>query len=417
MLTAYFDPAGRRIRAIRDGSAGFLFDGFANTLSEAGYATITARRYLRAAEHFVHWNDRHRQPVQDVDEKSLAQFGRHLNQCRCPHQGHADRASLIQGMRLFLKYLRDTGISTTFPVTLAVVADSTLLSRFCEWMRLQRGTCDATLSRHRRYVRGLLTQLGDVPSQWEAHGLRAFVLNQSRRCGLATVQACAATVRMFVRFLITEGHCAVGLDAAIPRVAHWRLAVLPRSLAPDDVERVIASCDTASSVGRRDRAILLLLARLGLRAGDVAHLQLRDIDWQEAWIHVRGKSRREARLPLSQEVGQAIVDYLQHGRPRTKLESVFVRSRAPLRALDSHGAVSGIVARALQRAGITLPSRGAAHLLRHSVATSMLRQGASLQDIGALLRHRSIETTQIYAKVDVTTLQSIAQPWAEVQSC
>jgi site-specific recombinase XerD len=284
-------------------------------------------------------------------------------------------------------------------------------------MHLQRGTCDATLSRHRRYVRKLLAQLGDIPSQWDAHGLRAFVLNQSRRGGSATVQACAATVRMFVRFLIAEGHCAVGLDAAIPRVAHWRLAVLPRSLRPDDVERVIASCDSTSPVGRRDRAILLLLARLGLRAGDVAHLRLRDIAWQEAWIQVRGKSRHEVRLPLTQEVGQAIVDYLQHGRPRTNLEFVFVRSRAPLRALDSHGAVSGIVARALQRAGIPRPTRGAAHLLRHSFATSMLREGASLQDIGALLRHRSIETTQIYAKVDVAALQSIAQPWPEVQSC
>jgi site-specific recombinase XerD len=222
---------------------------------------------------------------------------------------------------------------------------------------------------------------------------------------------------MFVRFLITEGQCAVGLDAAIPRVAHWRLAVLPRSLPPHDVERVIASCDPASAVGRRDRAILLLLARLGLRAGDVAHLRLRDINWQEAWIHVRGKSRDAARLPLSQEVGHAIVDYLQRGRPRTKIELVFVRSRAPLRALDSHGAVTAIVARALRRAGIPRPSRGAAYLLRHSVATSMLRQGASLQDIGALLRHRSIETTQIYAKVDVTMLQSIAEPWPEVESC
>lgn len=417
MLTAYFDPAGRRIGELRDGSAGFLFNGFAYTLSEAGYATITARRYLRAAEHLVHWNDRNRRPVQDVDERSLGQFDRHLKRCRCRHQGHADRASLTQGTRLFLKYLRDSGISTTFPVTLSVAVDAPLLARYCEWMRRHRATCDATLARHRRYVRELMTQLGDVPSQWDAHGLRAFVLNQSRGCGSVTVQACAATVRMFVRFLIAEGHCAVGLDAAIPRVAHWRLAVLPRSLPADHVERVIASCDPASPVGRRDRAILLLLARLGLRAGDVAHLRLRDINWQEAWIHVRGKSRDEARLPLSQEVGQAIVDYLQHGRPRTNFESVFVCSRAPLRALDSHSAVTGIVARALQRSGITRPSRGAAYLLRHSVATSMLRQGASLQDIGALLRHRSIETTQIYAKVDVTMLQSIAEPWPEVQSC
>jgi site-specific recombinase XerD len=222
---------------------------------------------------------------------------------------------------------------------------------------------------------------------------------------------------MFLRFLIADGHCAVGLDAAIPPVAHWRLAALPRFLQPDDVERVIASCDPASSVGRRDRAILLLLARLGLRAGDVAHLRLSDIDWQGAWIHVCGKSRRQTRLPLSQEVGQAIVAYLQDGRPRTITDALFVRCRAPLGAIDSHGAVTAIVARALRRAGVARPSRGAAHLLRHSVATSMLRHGASLQEIAVLLRHRSIETTQIYAKVDVTALRSIAQPWPEVQPC
>jgi site-specific recombinase XerD len=219
---------------------------------------------------------------------------------------------------------------------------------------------------------------------------------------------------MFVRFLIANGHCAVGVDAAIPRLAHWRLAALPRSLQPDDVERIIASCDPASPVGRRDRAILLLLARLGLRAGDIAHLRLRDIDWRRAWLHVWGKSRRETRLPLSQEVGQAIVTYLQHGRLRPTSDALFVRCRAPLSALDSSGAVTAIVARALRRAGVTRPSRGAAHLLRHSVATSMLRHGASLQEIGVLLRHRSIETTQIYAKVDVAALQPIAQSWPEV---
>ena len=417
MLSAYFDSGGRRIRALRDGPAGALFDGFAHALSETGYATITARRYLRAAEHLLDWTDRNGQPVQEVNEESLVQFGRHLGRCRCPHQGHADRPTLTQGTRLFLTYLRDVGISTTFPLTPSLRPDPILLSRFCQWMCLQRGTCEATLSRYRRYIRELLVQLGEVPSQWDAHGLRAFVLNQSHRCDGATVQACATTLRMFVRFLIADGLCAVGLDAAIPRVAHWRLAALPRSLQPDEVERVIASCDPASPVGRRDRAIVLLLARLGLRAGDVAHLRLRDIDWQGAWIHVCGKSRRETRLPLSQEVGQAIVAYLQHGRPRTSIDAVFVRCHAPLRALDSQGAVTAIVARALRRAGVTRPSRGAAHLLRHSVATSMLRHGASLQEIGVLLRHRSIETTQIYAKVDVTALQSIAQPWPGVQQC
>jgi integrase/recombinase XerD len=417
MLSAYVDPSGRRIRALREGPAGAVFDGFAQALSETGYATITARRYLRAAEHFLHWTDRHRLPVQQVNEESLAHFGCHLGRCRCPHQGHADRASLTQGTRMFLQYLRDTGISTTLPLTPPVVPDPVLLARFCQWMRLERGTCDATLSHHRRYIRALLKHLGEEPSQWDAHGLRAFVLEQRHGRTSATVQSCATTLRMFVRFLIADGHCAVGLDAAIPRVAHWRLAALPRFLQPDEVERVIASCDPGSPVGRRDRAILLLLARLGLRAGDVAHLRLSDIDWQGAWIHVCGKSRRETRLPLSQEVGHAIVGYLQHGRPRITNHAVFVRCRAPLRALDSPGAVTAIVARALRRAGVVRPSRGAAHLLRHSVATSMLRHGASLQDISALLRHRSIETTQIYAKVDVTALQSVAQCWPEVEPC
>jgi integrase/recombinase XerD len=211
-----------------------------------------------------------------------------------------------------------------------------------------------------------------------------------------------------LRFLIAEGRCAAGLDAAIPVLAHWRLSSLPRYLQSDEVERVIAACDPALPVGKRDRAILLLLARLGLRAGDIVQLRQRDIDWKGAWISVAGKGRRETRLPLTQEVGHAIVDYLQDGRFRTDTDTLFVRSRAPFRAFRSHCAISVIVERAMRRAGVTCPSRGAAHLLRHSAATSMLRQGASLQDIAVILRHRSIETTQIYAKVDVTALRQIA---------
>jgi site-specific recombinase XerD len=170
-------------------------------------------------------------------------------------------------------------------------------------------------------------------------------------------------------------------------------------------------------VGRRDRAILLLLARLGLRAGDIVHLRLSDIDWKNAWIQFCGKSRRQTQLPLTQEVGQAIVDYLQDGRPPSSADTVFLRCRAPFRSLGPNGAISMIVVRALLRAGVVRPSRGAAHLLRHSIATSMLHEGASLEDIAGILRHSSIETTQIYAKVDITTLRAIAQPWPEVESC
>lgn len=222
---------------------------------------------------------------------------------------------------------------------------------------------------------------------------------------------------MFLRFLIAEGRCPAALLGAIPTLAHWRLTSLPRYLPPEDVERLIASCDDSLPVGLRDRAILLLLARLGLRAGDIVALRLQDIDWKNAWIRVCGKGRQQTRLPLSQEVGRAIVAYLQKGRPPADTDVLFLRTRAPFRALRSHCAVSVLVDRAILRAGISRPSRGAAHLLRHSLASSMLRQGASLQDIATVLRHRSVETTQIYAKVDVTALMHIAQPWVEVSPC
>jgi site-specific recombinase XerD len=170
-------------------------------------------------------------------------------------------------------------------------------------------------------------------------------------------------------------------------------------------------------MGIRDRAIVLLLARLGLRAGDIVSLRLGDINWEEAWIRVSGKGRREIRLPLSQEVGDAVAAYIRDVRPTVETDRLFLRSRAPLRELGSHSAVSIIVANAMRRAGVTPATRRAAHVLRHSAATTLLRQGASLQEIATILRHRSIETTTIYAKVDVELLAQVAQPWPEVQPC
>lgn len=414
MLSKFFESRVR-IHALRDDPAGALFEGFAQALSEMGYATITARRHLRAAEHFIYWTHRHGMPVRELNEQSLTRFEHHLGR-RCPRYGHAVPADVVHGARVFLTYLRDARLIAPCAVK-PPDHDPVLLSAFCQWMHQERGACDATLHNYRIHIRKLLRELGEEPGRFDARRLRAFVLEKSRASGWAAAKTCTTALRMFVRFLIAEGHCAVGLEAAIPTLAHWRLAALPRYLQPEEVERLIASCDRASPVGRRDRAILLLLARLGLRAGDIVNFRLSDIDWKGAWIHVCGKGRRHTRLPLTQEVGQAIVAYLQESRPRTNADMLFVRCRAPFRAFGSHCAVSDIVDRALRRAGVARPSRGAAHLLRHSVATSMLRQGASLQDIAAILRHRSVETTQIYAKVDIAALRQIAQAWPEVQPC
>ena len=288
---------------------------------------------------------------------------------------------------------------------------------FREWMHQQRGACGSTVDNYAVHIRELLRHVGVELDKLDARGLRQFVMEGSQTCGWAAAKKRTTALRMFVRFLIADGKCAVGLDGAIPVLAHWRLSALPRYLQEDEVERVIASCDITSPVGKRDRAILLLLARLGLRAGDIVQLRRGDIDWRGAWLHVSGKGRRHTRLPLTHEIGRALVAYLKEGRPPTETDVVFVRCRAPFRAFRSHCNVSVIVDRALRRAHVPRPSRGAAHLLRHSVATSLLRHGASLHDVAALLRHRSIATTQIYAKVDVIALRTIAQPWPEVPPC
>jgi integrase/recombinase XerD len=415
MFEHFFDGASR-VEELRNSSCGPFLEGFAEELFQAGYAEITARRHIRAAEHFIYWSGCEGMPVSSLSKKSVERFDDHLNGCQCPRYGRTHRLELLNGVRLFLEHLRVTGGIIT-AVDQPTAQDPVLLTAFCEWMRRQRGACNATLYNYSLSIRDLLKRLGENPAMLDAKILRQFVLEKSQQCGWAAAKKCTTALRMFLRFLIAEGKCSANLYAAIPVLAHWRLSSLPRYLQPEEVERIISSCDPNSPVGRRDRAILLLLARMGLRAGDIVQLRLGDIDWEGATIQVSGKGRRETRLPLTQEVGWALVAYLQDGRPRTETNVLFVRSRAPFRAFASHSAVSVIVERAMQRADVTCQSRGAAHVLRHSAASSMLRQGASLQDVADILRHHSIETTQIYAKVDVSVLRQIAQPWPEVQPC
>ena len=415
MLAEFFDSP-LRIQELREGPEGRLLEGFAEELCLAGYAEITARRHIRAAEHFICWTGLEGTPITTLDDRFVEDFARHLDRCQCPRYGHPDRLSVQNGVRLFFSYLRRAGVLIA-PITEQTVQDPVLFASFCQWMRQQRGTSDHTLYSYGLYLRDLLRSVGEDPGKFDAHSLRKFVLERSQRSGWATSKRCATAVRMFLRFLIADGKCSAGLDAAIPVLAHWRLSSLPRYLQSDEVERVIASCDPARQVGRRDHAILLLLARLGLRAGDIVQLRLCDLEWKDACIRVSGKGGCQTRLPLTQELGDAIATYIKDGRPQTHSDALFIRSRAPFRAFRSHTAISVIVTRAMRRVGVTCPSRGAAHVLRHSAASSMLRQGASLQEIAVILRHRSIETTQIYAKVDVITLRQIAQPWPEVTPC
>jgi integrase len=221
------------------------------------------------------------------------------------------------------------------------------------------------------------------------------------------------SLRAFLRCLAVEGRCQAGLDNAVPAYAHWQLADMPRYLSAEQVKRLIAACDGDTNAHRRDRAIILLLARLGLRAGDVAQLRLTDIEWQTGTLRVLGKSRYEVRLPLPQDVGNAVAAYLECRPSVDRSDHVFLRTIAPYRPFRKGDGISSVVKRIMKRAGIVTPVKGA-HVLRHTAATEMLRHGVPLEKIGLVLRHRGVDTTAYYAKADVALLKQVAQPWPEV---
>jgi integrase/recombinase XerD len=416
MLVCYFARPSR-IEQLRSITGGYLLEGFAKELSQGRYQWVAARKHIRAAEHFLHWIAHRKLSITSVEGRYAQQFLDHLKRCSChghhpPLKPHRQKYSVD----LWFGYLRRVGIVTT-PRPAEPATEIPVLATFCDWMRQQRGVSDTTLSIYGFEPRAFLAELGEDPRMYEARNLRQFVLDKSRHSGWASTRKSICAIRMFLRFLISQGKCPATLYASVPRLVHWRLSALPRYLQPDQVEKIIASANPKAPIGSRNRAIFLLLARLGLRASDVVRLRFSDLHWKEGVIRVSGKGRRETVSPLSQEVGDALATYIKDHRPLANTDTVFVRSSAPYRAFIESGAISIMVARAMRSVGIECPKPGAAHVLRHSVASSMLREGVSLQEIAAVLRHRSLLTTEIYAKVDVVSLRQIAQPWPEVRTC
>jgi site-specific recombinase XerD len=237
-----------------------------------------------------------------------------------------------------------------------------------------------------------------------------FVMRHAHRLSPMRAGLMATALRSFFRYLRHRGAIATDLAGCVPTVPNWSLSTLPRFLPADEVERTLDGCDRKTSVGRRNHAILLLLARLGVRAGEVVGLSLDDFDWNTGQITIRGKGGKSAQLPLAADVGAALAAYLRHDRPKSATRSVFLRHRAPLVGFGNSSTISSLVRRALKHAGVESAHTGA-HVLRHSLATSLLRQGGSLDEIGELLRHQSPNTTAIYAKVDVAALHTLALPW------
>jgi site-specific recombinase XerD len=406
-LETYFS-ASRMLEHLRNSPSGPYLDGFAATLERQAYSADTAVRYLRAAAHLGHILAPRSGWPGEID---LAVFSRHLRVCRCPRaKGGRHNHHTIYGARLFYRYLVEIGVCRS--AAAAVPAELQTITGFKAWLRKHRGASDATIRLYARDAAGLLTALGEDPASWDAAGIRRIFMDRASTSGRGTVEKMTTGLRAFLRYLAVEGHCRAGLDSAVPAYAHWQLADMPRYLSPEHVNRLIAACDGDAPARRRERAIILVLVRLGLRAGDVAQLRLVDIEWETGSLQVSGKSRYQVRLPLPQDVGDAIVAYLECRPSTSPSDHVFLRTIAPCRPFKKGDGISSLVRRVMKRAGIVTPFKGA-HALRHTAATEMLRHGVPLEKIGLVLRHRGVDTTAYYAKADIALLKQIAQPWPE----
>lgn len=416
MISDYFEAPWRLAR-MRSTCVGPYIDDFSATLAEAGYSPFTIRGYIRAADHVARWADTRQLPLASWDDEVVVRFGRHLRRCTCIKSNKGIFRAAAAGVRLLLAHLRARGVialATAVPIKSPYAP---LSEQFADWMLRHRGVAPTTTARYQRVLLPFIEELGDEPSRYTVNTIRSYVIKQLGAVGRGETRDTVTAVRAFLRFLVAEGRVHSGIQHCVPTVPQWRLSSLPRYLEASEVERVVKSCDLTTSHGLRDHAILLLLARLGLRAGDVVRMTFDDIDWQSGTLRMRGKGRREVRLPLPQDVGDAVLAYVERGRPSSSIDCVFLTTNAPRRRFASSAGISDLVRAALARAEIQNPPSHGAHLLRHSAATAMLRAGGSLETIATVLRHRSLETTMYYAKVDIAMLQQVAQPWPGGAPC
>jgi site-specific recombinase XerD len=297
-------------------------------------------------------------------------------------------------------------------------AKSRLERAFIEYLATERAVCQATIDNYLHEVTRFLghqcAQRRLSPSQIKAKDLNAFVLRRGQKVGPKRVKLTVSALRSFCQFLRFRGDLKDDLAGAILTAPNWRLTVLPKSLTPSEVRRLLQQCNRRTAVGQRNFAIILTLARLGLRGGEVAAMTLDDIDWEAGELVVHGKGSRQERLPLPRDVGLAIATYLRRWRPRCVTRRLFVTVKAPIQGLKGQSSVGCIVRRALARAGLRPPMHGA-HLLRFTLATNLLRGGGSLAEVGEVLRHRHPDTTALYAKVDLKALRTVATRWPGVR--
>lgn len=379
--------------------------GFGAHLLELGYAPSSAEDQLRLMAHLSRWLDQQHGQTAVLTPDLVSRF---ISTRRADYVRLTGQRALAP----LLDYLRGLGIVRDAPMEMPSAVDS-LLADYRQYLERERGLAASTI-RLREHVARVFLVAQSAPLELALQGLEPgdvtrFVLAQCRsgRRAVASAKTLTSGLRSLLSFLHLEGWVPVPLAPAVPSVAGWRLSGLPRALDAAMVARLLESCDRSTPLGRRDIAVLMLLSRLGLRSFEVAGLTLDDIDWRAGELAIRGKGATLERLSIPDDVGRALVDYLSAGRPRRSGREVFVRARAPHRGLSAAG-VRSVVHHACDRAGL---ARVGAHRLRHTVASDLLRAGAPLQQIAQVLRHASVSSTAIYAKIDRASLRTLARPW------
>jgi integrase/recombinase XerD len=398
----------RVCRRMSAGPLGPYVDAFTEQLAQRGYSKHSMRTKIRVVAAFSHWLRRHGLGAADVD---LARRQRFLTQRKRTGAWASEDASALQGIQALLC---DQGVAPVPAASATLSACEAVVQDFHAYLLAKRGLAVVTANNYRRIASGFLQAcFGDGQVHTEAltsADVIGFVQRHAHGHSPAWAQLMVTALRALLRYLHQHGRTPTDLAACVPAVATWSLASLPRFLSAEHTQQVLDHCDRQRATGRRDYAMLLLCARLGLRAGEVAALRLEDIDWAAGCLTIRGKGGRWAQMPLPQDVGAAIATYLREGRPPCRDRRVFIRDHAPRTGFSSSNSVSAVATRALARAQIASPRPGA-HLFRHTLATEMLRQGASLAEIGQVLRHQHPDTTRIYAKVDLPALRQLAPPW------
>lgn len=403
--------------------------GFEAALTDVGYTVLSAANQVRLMRHLSLWLEERDTTAADLVS---AVVDKYLADRRA--DGHTHRVTL-RGLAPLLAYLQGLGVA---PALVEPAPDGPLdelIERYRRYLVVERGLVAATvryyLADAQVFLADWVDGSGSRLSEISAPQVTAFMVRQSACRGVGSMKIVVTVMRSLLRFLFLDGAIKVDLTGAVPAVAGWRGSHLPKGITPEEAQALLASCDrpqyapgwpragrssgvrpqldTPPAASRRDRAVLLLLLRLGLRAVEVARLQLDDVDWRRGQVVIRGKDRRDERLPLPTDVGEAIVAYLRHDRPSVAGRRLFTNVRVPYSPMTAQ-AVKDAVRSAAGRAGLAQVS---AHRLRHTAAADMLRAHAPLTEIGQVLRHRSPATTAIYAKVDRGRLQELAVAWPE----